>query len=197
VSTLPILMAQADDVVRDATWSPRWGWHDDHRAADRTPAYLPAVQQVRAEFKSLVIEIGAAELLEGKCLQLGMGECNASHAVWGCLFSRVVTIDLRVFAVDQGSWLGGDVRKRSLWSAAAAYAPFDFLFIDAGHRFEDAEADHREYGALVRPGGIVAFHDALKRPTYEEEIQVWRYLETLPNVNMIGDEVGVAWIVKA
>lgn len=36
---------------------------------------------------------------------------------------------------------------------------WDVLFIDGGHGYEDAKSDFENYGHLVRPGGIVAFHD--------------------------------------
>jgi predicted O-methyltransferase YrrM len=40
----------------------------------------------------------------------------------------------------------------------------DFAFIDGDHTYEGARADFELYGPLVRPGGIVAFHDILPRP---------------------------------
>jgi hypothetical protein len=35
----------------------------------------------------------------------------------------------------------------------------DFLFIDGGHDRGTCQADWENYGPLVRPGGMVAFHD--------------------------------------
>ena len=35
----------------------------------------------------------------------------------------------------------------------------DFLFIDGGHDYDTCMADYRNYAPLVRPGGIIAFHD--------------------------------------
>lgn len=37
--------------------------------------------------------------------------------------------------------------------------PVDFLFVDGDHTFEGVWADYRLYGPLVRPGGLIAFHD--------------------------------------
>lgn len=39
----------------------------------------------------------------------------------------------------------------------------DFAFIDGDHTFEGVKLDFQEYGPLVRPGGIIAFHDILYR----------------------------------
>ncbi len=41
--------------------------------------------------------------------------------------------------------------------------PVDFAFIDGDHSYEGVKADFLQYGPLVRPGGIVAFHDILPR----------------------------------
>ncbi len=40
----------------------------------------------------------------------------------------------------------------------------DFLFIDGDHTYEGVKADFEMYSPLVRPGGLVAFHDILDRP---------------------------------
>ncbi len=37
--------------------------------------------------------------------------------------------------------------------------PLDFLFIDGDHSFEGVMEDYRMYAPLLRPGGILAFHD--------------------------------------
>jgi len=41
----------------------------------------------------------------------------------------------------------------------AAGGPLDVLFIDGDHRYEGIAADYELFRGLVRPGGIVAFHD--------------------------------------
>lgn len=35
----------------------------------------------------------------------------------------------------------------------------DFLFIDGDHSYEGVKADFEDYRKLVRPGGLIAFHD--------------------------------------
>jgi predicted O-methyltransferase YrrM len=43
----------------------------------------------------------------------------------------------------------------------------DFLFIDADHTAEGVRSDFSMYSPLVRPGGMIAFHDiAITRPEY-------------------------------
>ena len=40
----------------------------------------------------------------------------------------------------------------------------DLLFIDGDHSYEAVAADYRSYGPLVRPGGLIGFHDILPHP---------------------------------
>ena len=46
----------------------------------------------------------------------------------------------------------------------------DFLFIDGDHTEKGVEADYNDYHQLVRPGGLIAFHDIVEKqivPTNE------------------------------
>ena len=54
----------------------------------------------------------------------------------------------------------------------------DFLFIDGDHRYEAVRRDFQLYSPLVRPGGIVAFHDILHHPRLPNH-QVERYWREL------------------
>ena len=51
--------------------------------------------------------------------------------------------------------------------------PIDFLFIDGDHRYPGIRRDYELYANLVRPGGLIAFHDIRPKP-YAESIQVFR-----------------------
>ena len=44
---------------------------------------------------------------------------------------------------------------------ALAGRPVDFLFIDGDHSYDGVKNDFLQYGPLVRPGGLIAFHDIL------------------------------------
>jgi len=43
--------------------------------------------------------------------------------------------------------------------AAMGDVPVDFAFIDADHRYEGVKIDYLLYSPLVRPGGLIGFHD--------------------------------------
>jgi predicted O-methyltransferase YrrM len=40
----------------------------------------------------------------------------------------------------------------------------DFLFIYAGHTYDDVKQDFEMYSGLVAPGGLIAFHDVAVHP---------------------------------
>jgi predicted O-methyltransferase YrrM len=50
----------------------------------------------------------------------------------------------------------------------------DFLFIDGDHSYSGVKKDFEDYSPFVGPGGIIAFHDIVKREI-EPEIEVWRF----------------------
>ncbi len=55
----------------------------------------------------------------------------------------------------------------------------DFLFIDGDHTEAGVEADYEDYHALVRPGGLIAFHDIVeKQPVATNQVYpFWRRLK--------------------
>jgi predicted O-methyltransferase YrrM len=54
----------------------------------------------------------------------------------------------------------------------------DFAFIDGDHTYKGVKQDFEMYGPLVRPGGLIAFHDILPRPDIPD-IQVVRFWQEL------------------
>lgn len=55
----------------------------------------------------------------------------------------------------------------------------DLLFIDGDHSYEGVKADFESYRSLVRPGGIIAFHDIVEHPneTGCEVARLWREIK--------------------
>lgn len=62
--------------------------------------------------------------------------------------------------------------------AAAAFdgEPVDFLFIDGDHLYDGVKKDFELYRKLVRPGGLIAFHDIVEnQPLPENQVyQFWK-----------------------
>jgi hypothetical protein len=188
-------MEQIDLLLKEGRWFPYWGWHNDHEGKS---TYRPAVMQDREEFRLLLQFLSDHNALAGSCLQLGMGNCNASHEVWRMLFRKVVTIDFSVAAVDGERHAGMDTHSHAAWLFAQDNGPlYDFLFIDAGHSLEDVSLDYGHYQLLVKPGGVIAFHDALERDGYPE-VKVHEFLKGHPDwpITVFGNEIGTAVMVK-
>ena len=55
----------------------------------------------------------------------------------------------------------------------------DLLFIDGDHTYEGVKADFDAYAPLVRPGGVIAFHDIAEHtePTSCEVVRFWREIK--------------------
>jgi predicted O-methyltransferase YrrM len=73
--------------------------------------------------------------------------------------------------------------------------PVDFLFIDGDHRYEGVRQDFQLYSPLVRPGGLVAFHDVAQHKA-EYDCQVDRlWTEVKPNFKHYEfiDDPGQGW----
>jgi predicted O-methyltransferase YrrM len=54
--------------------------------------------------------------------------------------------------------------------------PIDLLFIDADHGYESVRADYELFAPLVRPGGVIGFHDILT-PHPSEVGRYWNELK--------------------
>lgn len=105
------------------------------------------------------------------------------HAAAG---ARVVSVDSYTAGVDNRGlfteWatgagcdmrlIAGDSHAPATIAAAAAHAPFDWIFIDAGHYLHEVSADWANYMPMCQPGGIVALHDILPPTRAHPEIEV-------------------------
>lgn len=62
--------------------------------------------------------------------------------------------------------------------AAKKHAPYDFIFIDGGHKYDEISADFRNYWPMLRPGGLMAFHD-VGYPESNRKIHVGRWWQEI------------------
>lgn len=76
-------------------------------------------------------------------------DVRAARAKWPVWLGRVVAF----------ADIAGDSQAPSTLERAAPFGPFDFLFIDGDHSYQGVRADWLTWSPLVRPGGLVAFHD--------------------------------------
>lgn len=68
---------------------------------------------------------------------------------------RLAPPETRIVAVS------GDSKHPAVRQAVreALGGPVDVLFLDGDHSYDGVRRDHEIYGPLVRPGGLIAFHD--------------------------------------
>ena len=115
---------------------------------------------------------------------------------------RVLAVDLPLGGFHSGRSLDthgvevvyGDSHKDETLAELAdllADDRVDLLFIDGDHTFEGVRSDFVMYSPLVRPGGVVGFHDILTHPNmpYVAVDILWRQLaqERLPLEEIITD----------
>jgi predicted O-methyltransferase YrrM len=145
--------------------------------------------QIRNELLSLAAEI--ADIQPRNAMEIGsyLGGtlfllCRLAHAD-----ARVISVDMyrgnlggarkliyhsfvskrQRLAVIHGDSHGANTRSRIVRKLGAA--KLDFLFIDGDHSYQGVKLDFEMYSPLVRPGGVIAFHDIVAHPP-EAQCQV-------------------------
>lgn len=106
--------------------------------------------------------------------------------------ARVVSVDRYSENVDNralySQWANGDIDLHAIegdshaaQTVAQVYllGPFEWIFIDAGHLYEDVVEDWRRYREMATAGGVVVFHDILDHPNHPEiEVErLWREIQ--------------------
>jgi predicted O-methyltransferase YrrM len=66
----------------------------------------------------------------------------------------------------------GDSRAEQTLAEARALGPYDWLFLDAGHKADEVRPDWANYRPLVAPGGLFCLHDVAVDPERLPTIQV-------------------------
>ncbi len=73
----------------------------------------------------------------------------------------------------------------------------DFLFIDGDHSYEGVKADYDNYFSLVRPGGVIVFHDIVGYWTVKkfwDEIKIGKKYTEICNSGPDGWGLGLLYI---
>ena len=112
-----------------------------------------------------------AELKPHKILEIGV--CNGgSLRFWAELAEeKIVGVDINPKIVKTIPWNWKNNAKITLvigdstLPSIASYVQsiigdnIDFLYIDGAHDFDSVQSDFNNYSKLVKPGGIIGFHD--------------------------------------
>ena len=180
------------------------------------------IQQVRSELDEFVAEV-VDHGLSGTALEIGLGYYGSTHFLWRSLFDRVITIEknherVRAFGSSMqkyyDKWVLGDGRSSFIFGLS--YEPntisnlygccieekIDLLFLDGDHAYGSVLADWLLYQGLVRPGGIIAFHDSLLAipghygvPEFIDQLTAGKIDGKARKINNIelSECVGIAW----
>ncbi|MFC1988645.1 class I SAM-dependent methyltransferase [Chloroflexota bacterium] len=207
-----------DSIMRDLDlWVSKHG-ADGYVAEDyRPPAYHKSnldhgIQQVRREIAEFV-RILLLKGLNNSILEIGLGTYGGTHILWRHIFSRVITIESEPDRVEnfrrnerldsQSVIIVGKAEDPGTLEKVRACVDYvDVLFIDGGHKYENAASDWTMYHNLVRPGGIIVFHDSVCRavpdwriPKLLEDLSrgvIDNRCHTLHNI-VYSDHVGISY----
>lgn len=136
----------------------------DHRLIAEKAVENCAIQKPRelAEFLSLLVDVDVQVIVE---IGVHMG---GTLGAWRQVVPVVIGIDDAYPRKDWDSrdW-GATVITGDSHDATTVVAleqcldgrPIDCLFIDGDHTCDGVRQDYEMYGPLVRPGGLIAFHD--------------------------------------
>lgn len=99
--------------------------------------------------------------------------------------THIVSLDSYAVGVDNrhlyGEWvpegvtltvLEGDSNSSETAAKVQEHAPFEWVFIDAGHYYHEVKRDWEWYGSMVAEGGVCLFHDILPPSERHPEIEV-------------------------
>ncbi len=76
----------------------------------------------------------------------------------------------------------GDSHDMAIVTGVEAFAPYDWIWIDAGHRYLEVSQDWDLYAPMIDEGGIICFHDIRPASRNHPEIEVsqlWREIKAM------------------
>lgn len=103
-----------------------------------------------------------------KILEIGVhrgGSIKAWRTAWPEAFVVGVDIDFDELEYKDFEKVLGDSHDPATKEKFSTVGQFDFIFIDGDHTLTGVHKDFEMYGSLIRPGGIIAFHDIMRDPT--------------------------------
>jgi predicted O-methyltransferase YrrM len=158
--------------------------------------------QVRKEILGLAEKVAA--LQPKRILEIGTAR-GGTLLIWSAMAAeRVVSCDLRDMSLQQGllealppsgskcrvTLLSGDSHTKAFRQRVGETLNgelVDFLFIDGDHTAQGVTQDYQDYKDLVRPGGLIAFHDIVEKQslTTNQVYSLWKTVRNLPGAEEI------------
>lgn len=169
---------------------------------------LPTIQQVRSETTSLIDIILQNSMLD-TALEIGLGRFGGTAKIWHEIFNKTITIEysqerINNFISREGLLpdkrhtiiRGSSQSPRTLEFVKETVSELDFLWIDGSHSYNAVRGDYENYIDLVRPGGIIGFHDVLEDPR-QPMYEVYAFLKELSEGFIDGVKHDVKYIINS
>lgn len=132
------------------------------KGAAQKPGELDLLAPLLPQPLGTVVEIGSAEGGTAWFWHL----CDAERIV--CV-DRAPNIDKNLYPPRVETFFYADSHSNNTRALLfGAVQACDVLFIDGDHSFEGVRADYTDYRGLVRPGGLICFHDICYHPNVPE-----------------------------
>jgi len=151
----------------NALWNTVAHHNHDGRGAE---TYGWWAQQDDREFGDLVEEV--SKIKPTRILEIGSSH-GGTLFFWDQLAGEGATIVSICRQIGQGITMDfSNAKSNLIMLKRDSHAPetiaeitgifedgIDFIFIDGDHSYDGVKADYEDYSPLVRPGGLMAFHD--------------------------------------
>jgi cephalosporin hydroxylase len=167
----------------------------EHSAIQRVGELSELLTVLRGERPRVIIEVGSyaggtvwafAKALEGlgeRPLIISVDQDHHHFDHYGDEHTKLATL------------ITGDSHSQAIREQVAAAIPgdglADFLFVDGDHTEQGAWKDYEDYRKLVRPGGLIGFHDISPQPGAEVD-RLWASLSMDPTATTIEIYAGLS-----
>ena len=156
-------------------------------------------QQVRQElydFLELLLNHNTKSIL-----QVGLGHWGSTHFVLSLLLEKITTIEYDSEFIERYSAeIDEDFETLIQGDSTVVHKDitelYDAVFIDGNHSYEYVKKDLENYWSKVKPGGIIALHDANFEGERYGTPRVLRESGLDWNFISHSKEVGIAYIIK-
>lgn len=156
-------------------------------------------QQVRQElydFLELLLNHNTKSIL-----QVGLGHWGSTHFVLSLILEKITTIEYDSEFIERYSAeIDEDFETLIQGDSTVVHKDitelYDAVFIDGNHSYEYVKKDLENYWSKVKPGGIIALHDANFEGERYGTPRVLRESGLDWNFISHSKEVGIAYIIK-
>ncbi len=166
-------MPLSDKIMYDlAVWCNSRAYADSSLGFYSVPN-MPHYRRILQYPREVKAYVDVLETLHPREVTLEIGlDRGGTHFIWRQLFQEVISVDNNYWwcckaCVDFPSACSKIVYGNSQDAECIQYVAYildgklvDHLFLDGDHAYEGILSDFLNYSKLVRPGGIIAFHDS-------------------------------------